>query len=52
MSRSFFEKAHIELDGQAKDGAFICLKLLWKTIGETVRFVLVAAGLTTAEGNG
>lgn len=42
--RTSFEQARIELYGQAKDVAFLCLDLLWKPIGEKVRFVLVADG--------
>lgn len=42
--RTSFEKARIELYGQAKEVAFLCLDLLWKPVGEKVRFVLVADG--------
>jgi hypothetical protein len=42
--RSSFEQARIELYGQAKDVAFLCLDLLWKPIGEKVRFVLITDG--------
>ncbi len=42
--RSSFEQARIELYGQAKDVTFLCLDLLWKPIGEKVRFVLIADG--------
>jgi hypothetical protein len=42
--RTSFEQARIELYGQTKDVAFLCLDLLWKPIGEKVRFVLVADG--------
>jgi hypothetical protein len=39
-----FEQARIELYGQAKDVAFMCLDLLWMPIGEKLRFVLVVDG--------
>ena len=39
-----FEQARIELYGQVKDVAFLCLDLLWKPVGEKLRFVLVADG--------
>jgi hypothetical protein len=42
--RASFEQARIELYGQTKDVAFLCLDLFWKPIGEKVRFVLVADG--------
>ena len=42
--RSFFENTRIELYGQAKELAFLSLDLLWKPVGEKVRFVLVADG--------
>ena len=42
--RESFEKARMELYGQAKEVAFLCLDLLWKPVGEKVRFVLVADG--------
>ena len=42
--RASFEQARIELYGQIKTVAFLCLDLLWKPIGEKVRFVLVADG--------
>ncbi len=42
--RASFEQARIELYGQVKDVAFLCLDLLWKPVGEKMRFVLVADG--------
>jgi len=42
--RESFVQARIELYGQVKDVAFLCLDLLWKPIGEKLRFVLVADG--------
>jgi hypothetical protein len=41
---AFFEQARIELYGQLKDVAFLCLDLLREPIGEKLRFVLVADG--------
>lgn len=42
--RESFVKARMELYGQAKEVAFLCLDLLWKPVGEKMRFVLVADG--------
>lgn len=42
--RASFEQERIELYGQVKDVAVLCLDLLWKPIGEKLRFVLVADG--------
>jgi hypothetical protein len=42
--RASFEQARIELYGQVKTVAFLCLDLLWKPINEKVRFVLVSDG--------
>ncbi len=42
--RASFEQTRIELYGQVKTVAYLCLDLLWKPIGEKVRFVLVADG--------
>jgi hypothetical protein len=42
--RASFEQARIELYGQVKTVAFLCLDLLWKPIDEKARFVLVADG--------
>ena len=42
--RESFVQARIELYGQLKDVAFLCLDLLWKPINEKLRFVLVADG--------
>ena len=42
--RESFVQARIELYGQVKDVAFLCLDLLWKPINEKLRFVLVADG--------
>lgn len=39
-----FEPLRIELYGKARELAFLCLDLIWKPIGEKVRFVLVADG--------
>jgi len=42
--RASFEQMRIELYGQVKDVAVLCLDLLWKPIDEKLRFVLVADG--------
>ena len=39
-----FEQTTIELYGQSKTVCFLCLDLLWKPIGEKLRFVLVCDG--------
>ena len=39
-----FENTTIELYGQYKTVSFLCLDLIWKPIGEKVRFVLVCDG--------
>jgi hypothetical protein len=39
-----FEQAVIELYGSCKTVSFLCLDLIWKPIGEKVRFVLVKDG--------
>jgi hypothetical protein len=39
-----FEDTTIELYGQCKTISFLCLDLIWKPIGEKVRFVLVCDG--------
>ena len=39
-----FEQADIALYGHIKSVRFLCLDLVWKPIGEKVRFVLVADG--------
>jgi hypothetical protein len=39
-----FEQTTIELYGQCKTVSFLCLDLIWKPIGEKVRFVLVCDG--------
>ena len=39
-----FEQTTIELYGQCKQVSFLCLDLIWKPIGEKVRFVLVLDG--------
>ena len=39
-----FEKATIFLYGQSKQVSFLCLNLIWRPIGEKVRFVLVRDG--------
>ena len=39
-----FEKTTISLYGQFKDVSFLCQDLIWKPIGEKVRFVLVRDG--------
>jgi hypothetical protein len=39
-----FEKTTISLYGQCKEVSFLCLDLIWKPIGEKVRFVLVRDG--------
>lgn len=43
----YFEQATISLYGQAKDVSFLCLDLIWRPIGEKVRFVLVRDGSDT-----
>jgi hypothetical protein len=42
--RASFEQMRIELYGQVKEVAVLCLDLLWKPIDEKLRFVLVADG--------
>jgi len=42
--RASFDQMRIELYGQVKDVAVLCLDLLWKPIDEKLRFVLVADG--------
>jgi hypothetical protein len=42
--KELFEQARIALYGQVKDLTFLCQDLLWKPVGEKVRFVLVADG--------
>jgi hypothetical protein len=42
--RDCFDQARIELYGQIRHLSFLCLDLLWKPVGEKVRFVLVADG--------
>jgi hypothetical protein len=39
-----FEQTTIALYGQCKESSFLCLDLIWKPIGEKVRFVLVRDG--------
>jgi hypothetical protein len=39
-----FEHATIELYGKPKSLYFLCLDLIWKPLGEKIRFVLVADG--------
>ncbi len=39
-----FEQSVIELYGRCKTVSFLCLDLIWKPVGEKVRFVLVADG--------
>ncbi len=39
-----FEQASIELYGQRKTVSFLCRDLIWKPIGEKLRFVLVCDG--------
>jgi len=39
-----FEQTTIVLYGQSKEVSFLCLDLIWKPIGEKVRFVLVRDG--------
>lgn len=39
-----FEQTTISLYGQCKEVSFLCLDLIWKPIGEKVRFVLVRDG--------
>ena len=39
-----FEQTTISLYGQCKEASFLCLDLIWKPIGEKVRFVLVRDG--------
>jgi hypothetical protein len=43
-SRNDFQQATIEIYRQKKTVLFLCLDLLWKPIGEKVRFVLVIDG--------
>jgi uncharacterized membrane protein len=37
-----FEPLRIELYGKTRELAFLCLDLIWKPVGEKIRFVLVA----------
>ena len=39
-----FEQATIELYGNCKTVCFLCLDLIWKPVGEKIRFVLVMDG--------
>ena len=39
-----FDQATIELYGCCKTVSFLCLDLIWKPVGEMIRFVLVADG--------
>ena len=39
-----FEALRIELYGQIRELRFLCLDLIWKPVGEKIRFVLVADG--------
>ncbi len=39
-----FEQSTIELYGNCKTVSFLCLDLIWKPVGEKIRFVLVADG--------
>ena len=39
-----FEKTTIEVYGRCKEVSFLCLDLIWKPIGEKIRFVLVRDG--------
>jgi len=39
-----FEQTTLSLYGQCKEVSFLCLDLIWRPIGETVRFVLVQDG--------
>ena len=39
-----FEQSVIELYGSCKTVSFLCLDLIWKPVGEKIRFVLVADG--------
>lgn len=39
-----FEDTTIELYGQCKTVSFLCIDLIWKPIGEKVRFILVCDG--------
>ena len=39
-----FEQTSIELYGQSKTVCFLCLDLIWKPIGDKLRFVLVCDG--------
>ena len=39
-----FQKETIEIYGEAKTVLFLCLDLIWKPVGEKVRFVLVIDG--------
>jgi len=43
-NRASFEQTRIEIYGQTKNVAFLCLDLFWKPIGEKARFVLVSDG--------
>jgi hypothetical protein len=39
-----FEQSVIELYGRCKTVSLLCLDLIWKPVGEKIRFVLVADG--------
>jgi len=39
-----FEQTTIELYGYCKSVSFLCMDLIWKPVGEKIRFVLVADG--------
>jgi len=39
-----FEQTAIELYGRCKTVTFLCMDLIWKPVGEKIRFVLVADG--------
>ncbi len=39
-----FEKTVIELYGKCKSVTFLCMDLIWKPVGEKIRFVLVVDG--------
>ncbi len=40
----YFDKTTIVLYGQSKEVSFLCLDLIWRPIGEKVRFVLIRDG--------
>jgi hypothetical protein len=43
-SAAAFEQTAIELYGCCRTVCFLCLDLIWKPVGEKIRFVLVADG--------